>query len=99
MPKRQKHRKNDDYRFLGNCPICDRKFANSDIIPIEEEKTINTVYAECQKCESSIVLGIIKNVPGLVTTVGMLTDMKFEDIGKMANMPSLTANDVLEVHR
>ena len=99
MPKGRKRRQNENYKFLGNCPICDRKFGDADVTPIEEEKSINTVYAECRKCESSIVLGVIKNVPGLITTVGMLTDMNFEDIGRMANMPSLTANDVLEVHK
>ena len=42
---------------------------------------MQTLYVECRKCGSSVVLGVMKNMPGIVTTVGMLTDMKKDDIG------------------
>lgn len=87
------------YKFLGNCPVCRKKFDSNDVTPIDKEGSIDTLYAECKKCKSSVVLGVLKATPGLVTTVGMLTDMKLEDIDKMASMSPLTADDVLEVHR
>lgn len=60
---------------------------------------MQTLYVECTKCKSSVVLGVMKHIPGLVTTVGMLTDMKREDIDRFRNLPPLTSDDVLEVHR
>ncbi|OGZ58045.1 MAG: hypothetical protein A3B96_01685 [Candidatus Spechtbacteria bacterium RIFCSPHIGHO2_02_FULL_43_15b] len=96
MPSKKKEA---DYKFLGNCPICGKKFEGNEVTPVEEEDGMNTLYAECGKCRSSVVLGVIKNVPGLVTTIGMLTDMKLEDIDRLASLPALTADDVLEVHK
>lgn len=94
-----RRKQKEDYKFLGNCPVCSKKFDGKDVTPIEEEGSIDTLYVECGKCSSSVVLGIMKNVPGLVTTVGMLTDMKLKDIERMADSRPITSDDVLEVHK
>ena len=86
-------------KFLGNCPICNTKFKSQKASLIEEMGNTEMVYAECQKCASSVILGISKNAPGLVTTVGMLTDMNREDIDRIRDFPPLTSDDVLEVHK
>lgn len=87
-----------DYKFLGSCPICNKRFASSDASPLEGEEDMRILYVECKSCASSVVLGVVKNIPGLVTTVGMLTDMKREDIDRMRSLSPLTADDVLEMH-
>jgi len=87
------------HNFLGNCPICNTKFKAQEASIIEEVDSMQVVYAECSKCRSSVVLGISKNAPGLVTTVGMLTDMNREDIDKIRDLPPLTSDDVLEMHK
>ena len=94
----RKKKPGPDYKFLGNCPICNKKFSSSDASCIEGEEDMRVLYVECKKCASSVVLGVVKNVPGLVTTVGMLTDMNKEDIERMRNLSPLTADDVLEMH-
>jgi hypothetical protein len=42
---------------------------------------------------------VLKNTAGFVTTIGMLTDMKKEDILKFRTMNPITSDDVLELHR
>ena len=91
--------KASDYKFLGNCPICDSKFSHSHTSQIDKDENMQTLYVECGKCGSSVVLGIIKNIPGVVTTVGMLTDMKREDIDRMKKLSPITYDDVIEVHK
>jgi len=88
-----------DYKFLGNCPICSNKFNGSYASQIEKVDSVQTIYVECKKCGSSVVLGVVKNMPGLVTTIGMLTDMKQEDIKRIRNLPPITPDDVLEIHK
>lgn len=92
-------RKNPDARFFGNCPICSKKFSPGLASTLSRMYGVRTVYVECEKCKSSVVLGIVKNIPGVVTTVGMLTDMTKEDIRRAANMAPITADDVLEMHK
>lgn len=86
-------------KFLGNCPICKKKFNSEKTSLLEEDVGIQTLYVECAECDSSVVLGIMKSIPGIVTTVGMLTDMRREDIERLGNMQPITADDVLEMHR
>lgn len=90
-------RKSD--RYLGNCPICSKKFRVASVFVLEKEGGMETLYVECVKCATSVILGIMKNAPGIVTTIGMLTDMRREDIERMKDFPPLTSDDVLEVHK
>ncbi|MFY9457995.1 MAG: hypothetical protein WAP23_03680 [Candidatus Spechtbacterales bacterium] len=88
-----------DLKFLGNCPICSKKFNSSDASKIEKTESAETLYVECRTCGSSVVLGVVKNVPGLVTTIGMLTDMKKNDIERFRSMPPISLDDILEMHK
>lgn len=87
-----------DYKFLGSCPICNKRFAAANAMSLEQKSGMQTFYVECAKCASSVVLGVVKNIPGVVTTIGMLTDMKHSDIDRMKDLPPLTWDDVLEMH-
>ena len=95
----KKKRQGADSKFLGNCPVCSAKFSSSKSSQIGEFEGVRTLYVECKKCSSSVVLGIVKNMPGVITTVGMLTDMKREDIERLDHMRPITADDVLEMHK
>lgn len=88
-----------DPKFLGNCPICSNKFNPSCASQIEKVESVETLYVECKTCGSSVVLGVVKNIPGLVTTIGMVTDMKEDDIERLRNMPPISSDDVLEMHK
>ncbi len=57
------------------------------------------LLAECGKCKSSVILFVTGKVRGIVTTVGMLTDLTHEDLALLKLRAPLTADDVLEVHR
>jgi hypothetical protein len=87
-----------DYKFLGNCPICNKRFTKANAVSLSEQGGMQTFYVECATCASSVVLGVAKNIPGVVTTVGMLTDMKYSDINRMEDARPLTWDDVLEMH-
>ena len=87
-----------DYKFLGNCPICNKRFIAANAVSLKERGEMQTFYVECEKCASSVVLGVVKNIPGVVTTIGMLTDMKYSDINRMKDARPLTWDDVLEMH-
>lgn len=97
MTKKGRHAR--DLKFLGSCPICSKKFSPSRASQIEKAGPMETLYVECAMCGSSVVLGVVKNVPGLVTTIGMLTDMKKEDIARLRHTPPISFDDILEMHK
>lgn len=57
------------------------------------------VHAECRQCKSSTVLMVLSGLMGMVTTIGMLTDMSRDDIERFWNAGEITSDDVLYVHR
>lgn len=95
----RKMRLDPDYKFLGNCPICNTKFKGSHTSQIEQVEATQTLYVECAACGSSVILGVLKNTPGVVTTIGMLTDMKRGDIERAYTLPPISPDEVLEVHK
>lgn len=56
------------------------------------------VHAECPRCQSSAILTILSGMLGMVTTVGMLSDLSRSDIERFWDAREITADDVLNVH-
>lgn len=94
-----KETKTTDSRLLGSCPICKFKFTWKMTTCLEKVRGMETLYVECKGCKSSVVLGIANDIPGVVTTMGMLTDMNREDIERLGRMRAISADDVLEMHK
>ncbi len=92
-------KKGIDSRFLGSCPICSEKFNASRALLLDRLEDMQTLYIQCRHCFSSVVIGVSKNIPGVVTTVGMLTDMTSGDISRLGRLQPLSADDVLEMHK
>lgn len=96
---RSKAKSDPANNFLGNCPICSTRFTLAMASTIARVAGMKTMYVECGKCASSVIIGVSRNIPGIVTTVGMLTDMKRGDIERLISLPALTTDDVLEIHK
>lgn len=56
------------------------------------------VHVDCAYCVSSVILAVSAAGMGLITTVGMLTDLTKEDAIHFKNTAPVSADDVLEIH-
>ena len=88
----------EDFQFLGHCPICKTKLTQCRASLLEKSKGSSTIYSECYRCGSSQLINIFRNAMGLITTLGMLTDLKKEDARRVKVLSPLTANDVIDVY-
>lgn len=89
---------NKEAHVLGHCPVCRTKVKAGDTALIKKSKRSSTLYAECAKCGSSQILTIFRNAMGVITTVGMLTDLKKQDAERFHGLAPVTSNDIIEVH-
>ena len=93
-------RKTDfEFKYLGCCPVCASPFQGRQTEILNRKEGLSQVYAQCGDCKSSIVIFVLRNAIGFVTTIGMLTDMTKKDILRFGKMEPLTSDDVLELHQ
>lgn len=93
-------RKTDfEFKYLGSCPVCGSSFQGRQTEILNRREGLSQVYAQCSECKSSIVIFVLRNAIGFITTIGMLTDMTKKDILRFGKMEPLTSDDVLELHQ
>lgn len=85
-------------KFLGSCPVCSEPYAEKRTAVIDEGKETITLHIDCAKCQSSILLAVNPGLKGLVTTVGIPTDITKNDLAKIKKVSRITSDDVLELH-
>lgn len=89
----------NDLKFLGPCPVCRARFIPENIAVLKKSNQTSLLHVDCSGCESSISVTLIKNGVGIVTNVGVLTDLKKDDFGRFGGMPPITVEDVIQFQK
>ena len=98
IPKSFLQEKNSE--LLGSCPICDRSFEEEQATMMEEKDQSMLLHLQCPDCKSCVVVAVLHTSMGMVTTLGMMTDLTKKDIEKFKDKSQkLTVDDVLELHQ
>lgn len=63
-----------------------------------EEGETRLLHVQCRKCHHSILALVLVNQVG-ASSVGLLTDLTYEDVVKFRGNRAVTINDVIDVHR
>lgn len=87
-----------EIRFLGNCPICNKKYNSENASVLERNTELMSFYIDCDFCSSSVIVAVFLPLSGIITTAGMLTDLSRDDIKKLTKFSPLTYDDVLDMH-
>ena len=98
MPQEARHKHTHHHHFLGHCPTCGLGYDDRSVEVLRKGENVTVVHAECERCGSAAVLMMLAGMLGIITTVGMLTDMAREDIERLWNAGEITLDDVLEMH-
>lgn len=84
----------NDLKFIGPCPVCRFGFAPGNIKTLKNRGATSLLHADCDNCESSILITLIKNGAGVITNVGILTDLYKDDFARFKNMPVVSTDDI-----
>lgn len=77
--------------------MCNLKYDKNDIKIVNKKESAITLYMNCKKCKSSIVMLILTNALG-ITSISMVTDMEEDEVVKTRN-GQIGYDDVLEIHK
>lgn len=89
----------DNLKFISPCPICKAQLNTESIAVLRNEGQTSLLHLDCDSCESSLIITLIKTNTGIVTNVGILTDLKKSDFNRFNDLPAITMDEVLEFQK
>ncbi len=95
LNKKQPHSWRDALKFVGSCPVCHREYDPEAARLFAKNNNANMVHINCGHCKSAMMFMIMVLGQGL-SSVGMLTDLSFDDARKLYGAEAMTLDEVLE---
>ncbi len=88
----------EELKSLGNCQVCFAPYRAERAVVLEKNDEAVTIHVDCAKCASSALVTIYSGVKGLVTSVGVPTDLSKSDLERIKKSKRVTHDEVLELH-
>ena len=89
----------DNLKFISPCPICKTQFDKRNIAVLKNDGQTSLLHIDCDSCESSLIITLIKSNIGIVTNIGILTDLEKNDFRRLNDLPAITVDEVLEFEK
>jgi hypothetical protein len=87
----------EQLKIISQCPVCDAKFNARQSRILEDTGDSHLIYLNCKKCLNSVVAVIRFDARG-INSIGMVTDLTYDDVRKFKDGYEVEADDVLGVH-
>ncbi|MBI2582657.1 hypothetical protein HYV98_00125 [Candidatus Azambacteria bacterium] len=91
--------KHEAKHFLGHCHQCNARYSPKQAKVIRRSNGVTYLHVDCAECHASILLAMMVGSMGLVTTIGLPTDLEKGDLERFAFSPTITHDDVLAFHK
>jgi hypothetical protein len=90
-------RLSEGLKLVSYCPVCESRYHPMDAQLLDEDGQTHLLHVRCRKCRSAILAVLLINTVG-ASSVGLLTDLSYEDVLRARLGGGVTVNDVLDVH-
>ncbi len=88
----------DGLKIASYCPLCETRYNPMEAQVVGEEGDTHLLHVRCRKCANSILALVLVNHVG-VSSVGLVTDLTFDDVLRLREHRRLSADDVLRTHQ
>ena len=86
--------------ILLDCPVCSAKYESNNVKVVSARPNALLVHVNCCSCKSSSLALVNKNASGMTAvSMGILTDLDYEEATWMLQLAPITADEVLDVHQ
>ncbi|MEK7615483.1 MAG: hypothetical protein AAB431_03820 [Patescibacteria group bacterium] len=96
--KEPSQRWNDGLRLVSYCPVCETPYNPMEAKMLGEDGETRLLHVQCRKCQNSLLALVLVNHVG-ASSVGLLTDLSYEDVLKFQADRHVTINDVIDIHK
>ena len=88
---------NDGLRLVSYCPVCETRYNAMEAQVLGNDGETHLLHVQCRKCQNSILALVLVNQVG-ASSVGLLTDLTYEDVLQFKDNSAITVNDVIDIH-
>ncbi len=89
---------NEGLKLVSFCPVCETRYNSMEARMLGEQGQTQLLHVKCRKCMNSILALVLVNQVG-ASSVGLLTDLSYEDVLRFRSDKAIELDDVIEVHR
>ena len=89
---------NENIKIISNCPLCQNSNQDIEARMLGQGCETRLLHLNCNKCGSSL-LALVLLSQGIVSSVGMITDLTFEDVRRFRDLDQIVVDDVLDLHQ
>ncbi len=87
----------DGLRIVSYCPLCEAKFNPMEARVLGEDGETHLLHVRCRSCANAILALVLVTKTG-VSSVGLVTDLSYDDVVKFKAEGNVSIDDVLAVH-
>ncbi|MFH1429986.1 MAG: hypothetical protein ABIG71_00505 [Candidatus Uhrbacteria bacterium] len=88
----------ESLRLISYCPVCDTSYNPMEARVIDERDDKHLMHIRCKKCAHSILALVLTSSMG-VSSMGLLTDLTFDDVTKFRDAEPISVDDVIVFHQ
>ncbi len=85
-------------RLLAQCPLCQTVYADQEIHLLGEQDSAKLFHCTCRACGHAMIAVVLESA-GLVSSIGMLTDLEVHDALRCQSATSLTTDECIQGHQ
>lgn len=98
MPKRSDtDRAAQGLRLVSYCPVCEVRSKSMLARTLGTKGETKLMHIKCHKCQNAFLALVLVNQVG-ASSIGLLTDLGYEDVLRFGSQQNISVNDVIAVH-
>jgi hypothetical protein len=88
---------NEGLKLVSYCPVCETRYNPMEARLLGQQEETQLLHVQCRKCHNSILALVQVNQIG-ASSVGLLTDLSFEDVVGFRSASTVSLDDVIATH-
>lgn len=91
---------NHEVETLLYCPVCGEQYLRGSAKTVTTNSKALLIHIRCHYCMSATLAMVTKNDRGgSVVTMGMLTDLSYQEAAEIAHKQPITVDEVLDIYK
>src|SRR5436190_22774009 len=81
-------------KLISYCPLCEQSYNPQQAKVLGEKEDSHLLHIQCGNCSNAIIALVLISSVG-VSSVGMVTDLSYDEVNVFRNAPPISADDVI----
>ena len=88
---------NERLKMVTSCPVCKTTVDSLNARIVETYQDAHLVHITCKKCRNTL-LAVVALSANETQSVGLVTDLSYEDVLRFSNAQAVVIEDVMSTH-